>query len=206
MKRTLILLDDHAMIRSGLRGWFEANTDFSIAGEAGTFSEACALIDTVRESECIAVTDLSLSDPDGGGYDVLRYMAENAPAVKAVVFTSFCGGGYLEQAFRYGAKGFVSKNEDNAVLLAAIESVLKGETYIQSNLATAMIAAHDCYNALTKKELAIVELLAKSKTKEQIAQELHISVRTLENYLSNLYDKTYTTNKIELLERLGRRL
>ncbi len=209
MAKKIVFFDDHTMVRQGLSSWFASHSDFSVEGSAGTVEEAISLIDSLSKSsgneKIIIVTDLSFSNEEKSGYDILDYIKKNAPNMLPVVYSSFYGGGYITMACEKGAQAFVSKNSGEGQLLKAVEYILAGKTFIQGDLVNDMLSVRDMYRILTKKELELLENLSENLSREDIAEKMNISVRTVENYLSRIYDKTYTKNTIELLERMGRR-
>ena len=103
-----------------------------------------------------------------------------------------------------GAKGFVSKNADENVLLSALQAIDEGRTYIQAELVSGLLETRDISQTFTKREKIVADALELQKSNAQVAKELGLSEKTVLNYLSSLYDKTGVSNKVQFLEKLGR--
>jgi len=126
--------------------------------------------------------------------------------IPCIAYSSHDSGGFVEHATSaaVGAKGFVSKNADETVLLAALEAVSTGKTYIQAELVTGLLEVRDITQTFTKKEKLVAESLTLYNTNADVAAMLGISEKTVVNYLTILYDKAGVKNKLEFLEKMGR--
>ena len=220
MKKHLILIDDHPLMRVGIKTWFERNSSWTVDYEAGNMEETEYIIEEIKaemsrektKSECyVAIVDLSFKTENENsftlGFDIIKKIKESVPEIKCIVFPYYENAGLIERALsrEVGASGYVSKKADEKTLLFAIENVATGKTFIQQELVPNLLEIKNIYNAFTKKERTVVDGIAKGLSNEEIATSMDISLRTVENYISRLYDKTDTHNKIELLERLGLR-
>ena len=123
--------------------------------------------------------------------------------IPCIAFSCYDLGGFIEHAIsaEIGAKAFVSKNSDETILLAALNSVKNGGTYIQSELVTRLLDVINIKQIFTKKEKLIAEAITQHETNAEIAEKCGISEKTFLNYLSVLYDKTGVNNKTELLKQ-----
>ena len=138
------------------------------------------------------------------GFKIIKMFSQmNIPCI---AFSSYDLGGFIEHAIsaEIGAKAFVSKNSDETILLAALNTVKNGGTYIQSELVTRLLDVINIKQTFTKKEKLIAEAITQHETNAEIAEKCGISEKTLLNYLSILYDKTGVNNKTELLKKLGK--
>ena len=220
MKKHLILIDDHPLMRVGIKNWFERNSSWTVDYEAGSMEETECKIEEIKadmshkkaKSECyVAIVDLSFKTENKNsctlGFDIIKKIKKSIPEIKCIVFSYYENAGLIEKAIsrEVGASGYVSKNADEKTLLFAIENVAAGKTFIQQELVPNLLEIKNIYNAFTKKERTVVDGISKGLSNEEIAASMEISLRTVENYISRLYDKTDTHNKIELLERLGLR-
>lgn len=220
MKKHLIIIDDHPLMRVGIKNWFERNSSWTVDYEAGSMEETECKIEEIKadishkkaKSECyVAIVALSFKTENENscmlGFDIIKKIKKSIPEIKFIVFSYYENAGLIEKAIskEVGASGYVSKNADGKTLLFAIENVAAGKTYIQQELVLNLLEIKNIYNAFTKKERTVVDGIAKGLSNEEIAASMEISLRTVENYISRLYDKTDTHNKIELLERLGLR-
>ena len=184
--------------------------------DAGTLAECDAIVESFKSEkraaqDYIAVVDISFKNNGAGGwpeencgFEIMKNFSQLG--IACVAFSSHDSGGFVERAMsaEIGAKAFVSKNADENVLLAALQAVDEGRTYIQAELVSGLLETRDISQTFTKKERLVADALALQKTNAQVAKELGLSEKTVLNYLSSLYDKTGVSNKIEFLERLGR--
>ena len=216
MIHNVILADDHAFLRNGIKNWIETHSDFSVKAEAGTYTECMNLVESFRSgerdvSDYIAVIDISFKNENSYGkeeemygFEIIRLLSELG--VPCIAFSSHDSGGFVERAMSsaIGAKGYVSKNTDEGILLAALEAVADGRTYIQAELVEGLLEVRDISQTFTKKEKLVADALTVQKTNAEIAEELNLSEKTVLNYITALYDKTGTQNRVQFLEKMGR--
>ena len=195
MKQIRVLIaDDHALVRAGIRALVEKIEGVVVVGEAGTGSEALEL---VRELEA----DLMLLDitmPDGGGFDVLDQVTRKHPEIRIIVLTVHEAGEYAIRALREGAAGFLPKSAASTELEQAIQTVVRGEVYISPETSRKTLLEYgkgatkrDLLATLSPRQREVLRLIAEGRTTKQIAQLLEISVKTVE------------THRAQLMERLG---
>lgn len=217
MACNIILVDDHMMLRGGIKSFLTENSDFSVKFEASSLDDCEKIAKEISGSEnpddspenYVAVVDILFRTQDSDahydenrGFEIIKLFSKIG--IRCIAFSSHDSGGYVEHALELGAKGFVSKNSDERILLEAIKMVANGKTYIQSDLVTNLLEVRDIIQTFTKKEKSILYSLDLHKTNAEMANELGLNEKTFCNYLSVLYDKTGTENKIQLLEKLGR--
>ena len=215
MYQSIILVDDHAVLRNGIKNWIETHSDYKVKYEAGSCSE-CMEIIKKSPSDCIAIVDISFK-PDTSsfsngipvheencGFEIIKQFSDIG--VPCIVFSSHDSGGFVEHAMspQIGAKGFVSKTADENILLAALASVASGKTYIQAELVTGLLEVRDITQTFTKKEKLVADALTLYNTNADVAEKLSISEKTVVNYLTVLYDKAGVENKLQFLEKMGR--
>ena len=178
--------------------------DFSCAGFASNSNEAISKLSSLSESSGlpeILILDLFLGEESG--IDLLRQIGKKFPGIKVLVYSMFAKPGIVSLALENGAKGFVSKSAPESELLNAIEIVLRGENYVQQNLVPPLFTYRSMLDSFTKQEQNIFKLIIERKTKAQIADELNIVSRSLENYLSRIYAKTGCKGHEELIKKFG---
>lgn len=214
MACNVILVDDHAALRGGIKSYLLENSDFQEMLEAGSFPQFEEIKsqfenDSLKPDDFVAVVDISFKSEnqeihheENIGFEIIKIFS--SLGIKCIAFSSHDSGGFIQRALEVGAKGFVSKNAEEKVLLEAIKTVQKGKTYIEADLITNLLEVQNIAMTFTKKEKYIADALSIYKTNPETAKELGISEKTLCNYLTILYDKTGTENKIQLLEKLGR--
>ena len=215
----IILCDDHALLRTGIKSWIETHSKYKVTHEAGTWAECEKIIEAFRASDCrssgspnnhIAVVDISFkaeysaAREENCGFEIIRRFT--ALGVPCIAYSSHDSGGFVEHAVScaVGAKGFVSKNADEEILLAAICAVSDGKTYIQAELVTGLLEVNHITRTFTKKEKLLSDALTIHNTNAEVAAALGITEKTVVNYLTILYDKAGVKNKLEFLEKMGR--
>lgn len=215
MKKTLILIDDHNLMRVGIKDWIQNNSDWKVKFEASSKDEVEKIIPEIAQlkadenNKVCAVVDLSFQNDDGmsakSGFEIIREIKEANSAIKCVVFSSYESAGYIEKALSsaVGASGYVSKNSSEKILLEAIEKVSDGEIYVEQKFFRNLLEIRTLYEAFTKTERKIIDMISENLTNEQIAEKLNIQKRSVENHISHLYDKAGVKGKTELLEKLG---
>ncbi len=190
----VLIADDHALVRAGIRALVEKIEGMLVVGEAGKGGEALEL---VRELQ----PDLMLLDitmPEGGGFEVLEQVTKKFPEIRIIVLTVHEAGEYAIRALREGAAGFLPKSAASTELEQAIQTVVRGEVYISPETSKKTIieigkgtTKRDLLATLSPRQREVLCLIAEGKTTKQIAQLLEISVKTVE------------THRAQLMERLG---
>ncbi|MGI0529299.1 LuxR C-terminal-related transcriptional regulator [Treponema socranskii] len=210
----IILCDDHTLLRSGIKSWIETHSKYKVTHEAGTWAECEKILEAFRAScspnNYIAVVDISFkaeysaAHEENCGFEIIRRFTELG--VPCIAYSSHDSGGFVEHAVSraVGAKGFVSKNADEEILLAAIRAVSDGKTYIQAELVTGLLEVNHITQTFTKKEKLLSDALTIHNTNAEVAAALGITEKTVVNYLTILYDKAGVKNKLEFLEKMGR--
>jgi len=211
----VFLLDDHELVRHGLRTLLEADGDMVVAGEAATATDALARIPEVRPD--VAVLDVRLRD--GNGVEVCREVRSGHPEVACLVLTSFADDEALLAAIMAGASGYVLKDVRGADLVGHIRKVAAGHSLLDPSVAArAMERVHARHaeehaERLTRQEQRILDYIAEGRTNRQIAAAMYLSEKTVKNYVSNLLAKLgmsrrtqaaiYAVRKAEREERGG---
>ncbi|MCU1493618.1 MAG: putative two-component system response transcriptional regulator [Acidimicrobiaceae bacterium] len=188
----VFLLDDHQIVREGIRRVLEADADLVVVGEAGTAAEALARIPPTGPD--VAILDVRL--PDGNGIEVCREIRSRHPEVACIILTSFADDEALAQAVIAGAAGYVLKQIQGNDLVASVRAVASGETLVDDATTRRVLdelrrahAANEGAENLTTREREILELIADGKTNRQIGAELYLAEKTVKNYVSNLLAK-----------------
>lgn len=213
VKTRIFLIDDHALLRAGLRMLLDAEADMVVVGEADQANLAAAEIAETRPD--IVLLDISL--PEESGLDALKILKEAAPESSFIILTMHNDEGYLRIAMSSGASGYVLKQSANTELLAAIRVVRQGGTFLHSNHKSILFENNSLakqpqkddieeYNRLSPREREILQLIAMGYTNRQAAEELFLSEKTIETYKSRLMTKLSLHNRIDLVRfalRLG---
>lgn len=205
MCKTFYIIDDHEMLRVGTSGWLTSNSDWKCCGSAGTHEQAFADFERMAgrgELPLILICDLNFYG-ENTGFDFMSKIHNLYPEVKIIVYSMFFAAGIVQSAVSSGASGYVSKNTSCAELLEGMEKVLAGEVFIQEELQTSLKKYNSFTDALTRREKEVMELLIRRYSNDEIAHELGIKKRAVENYISLIYEKTGVNDRSELLLRYG---
>ncbi len=204
MSLRILIVDDHSVLRAGLRAVLGDETNYEVVGEAGTGEEA--LRAAVALQPDIVLLDLSL--PGMGGIEVMRRMHEKVPRTKVLILTVHEDATLLREALAAGASGYVIKRAVESELLAAIEATQRGDLYVHPSMTRALLEEEQTAptrlrrgdpEALTTRETDVLKLIARGFTNRQIADSLNLSVRTVESHRANIMGKLGLVSRAELV-------
>ena len=188
---TVFLLDDHEVVRRGLRDLLAEEPDISVVGEAGTVASALARVPALRPR--VAVLDVRL--PDGDGVSVCREIHSTLPGTACLMLTSYGDDQALFGAIMAGAAGYVLKQSAGSDLVSAVRTVASGGSMLDSGMTQRVIArmreqpAADPLSALSDQEKRVLELIAEGLTNREIAGRMFLAEKTVKNYVSSLLTK-----------------
>jgi DNA-binding NarL/FixJ family response regulator len=198
----LVIVDDHAIVRQGLRSILEREPDIEVVGEAATAAEALDLVAAARPH--IVLLDLKLSaGSDVAGLALCGQLTACTPAPGVLVVTTFLDQGLVLEAIQQGARGYVLKDVDAVALVAAIRAVRRGESAFDSHSAAMVVqtlhapAAAPVASDLTAREREVLALLARGLSNEAIGRELYISATTAKFHVGNLMRKLSVSRRAE---------
>ena len=190
----VVLVDDHRILRNSLAHEIDAVPNLRVVGEASTGGEAVALCEETRPE--VVIMDLAM--PDMNGMDATEQILRNDPSAHVIALTMHVDPRFARQALSAGAEGYVLKIDAIEELLAAISSVLKGETYLSPRIAGPVVADYvsvlrsgqpDESTALTATERRVVQLISEGRATKEIAIELGSSPKTVATHRSNIFRK-----------------
>ena len=188
----VFLLDDHEIVRQGLRALLESQGDFEVVGEAATAADALTRIPPLRPD--VAVLDVRL--PDGDGVQVCREIRTDEPGIKCLMLTSFADDEALFEAIMAGAAGYVLKQIKGTDIVDAIRRVAAGESLLDPDATRRVLdrirnppEEDERLASLTPQERRILGLITDGLTNRQIAEEMFLAEKTVKNYVSNLLAK-----------------
>jgi two-component system response regulator NreC len=195
----VVIADDHAVVRAGLRMLLDAAEGLHVVAEAGDVPTAMQVIRAHRPG--VAVLDLNM--PGGSGLEAIPLLRESTPETAIVVLTMQDDPGFARQALQGGASGFVLKEAADEELLEAVRLAARGETYLNPRLG-ARLAAQPSTPAgppddLSARELDVLRLIALGHTNTEIAGQLFLSVRTVESHRAHIQQKTRCSTRAELV-------
>lgn len=198
---TTLLVDDHELLRDGLRGLIEDQPDITVVGELGDGAGALELVRKFRPS--VVVLDLQMPGMDG--LEVARQIASEVPSSKILVLSTFHTSGQAIRAFEAGASGYVLKTSIRRELLDGIRTVARGKRFVCAEIAKE-VAAQLFDERLTEREIQLLNLIAEGNQNKQIAWSLDLSENTIKGLLKTLFQKLGArdrTHAVVLASRLG---
>ena len=195
----IVLVDDHAIVRQGLRSILERERDLRIVGEASTADEAMAVVERTRPA--VVLLDLKLSTgADSQCLELCSRLTTRYPSLGVLVLTTFLDDNLVAQAIHRGARGYVIKDVDTTELVRAIRAVVRNESAFDSRSAAAMVRSlrvQPDQPALTERELKVMELLAHGLSNKDIGKQLYISETTVKFHVRNLMRKLNAATRAE---------
>lgn len=205
----LLIVDDHELVRLGLRAAFDEHADIDVVGEAGTTDGAVS--EALRLRPDVILMDLRL--PGGGGVQACREILADHPQTHILFLTSYSNQDSVLAAVFAGARGYLLKEIGSDALVQAIRSSAAGQTIMDPSINQQMLAwiktstasGHfaSSHDALSPQEQRVVTLVADGKTNKEIAAALELSPKTVRNYLANAFDKLQVSRRAELVKRFG---
>ena len=202
-KISVVLVDDHAIVRLGLRTLINDQPDIEVVGEASTAQEALHMVE--QHQPQVVLMDIRL--PGVGGLEATRQISHRFPLVKVVMLTSFADEELVVSAIRAGAVGYLLKEVGNEEVLHGIRLAAQGKSVMDAGTTSRLVARvrasenkeqEDAFRDLSERELEVLNEVAQGKTNLEIAQTLNLSEKTARNYVSALLEKLHLSNRIEL--------
>ncbi|GMR10817.1 MAG: response regulator transcription factor [Anaerolineae bacterium] len=199
----VILADDHAVVRAGIRQFLEAAGDIKVVDEVGDGSSAIASIQRLEPD--VAVLDIQM--PEKSGIEVTRWVRAEAPATGVLILTAYDDDPYILAVLQAGANGYVLKTADSADIVQAVRSVHEGKSALDPEIARKVMAQVSGRNLgspverLTDRELEVLSLAAKGYTNKAIGVQLGISDRTVQGHLAKSFNKLQASSRTEAVMR-----
>jgi two-component system response regulator NreC len=199
----VLIADDHAIVRTGLRALLRSEPDLQLAGEATGGYDAIELVGKTRPD--ILILDLSMPDLDG--IAVTRQLKPQYPDLRILILTVHEDEAMLREAIRVGASGYIVKHAAEAELIAAIETIRRGDLYVDPAMLRVLLVESTkprteqpaSPDPLTPRETDVLKLIVQGYTNRQVGEELGISVRTVEGHRANLLEKLGLRTRVELV-------
>ncbi len=203
----ILIADDHALVRRGLQALIEGESGFDPIGEAADAEETLRLARELQPD--ILLLDISM--PGQGGIEITRQLHQAQPDLRILILTAHEDESLVREAFKAGAMGYIVKRAADAELVNALKSLSQGDLYVHPSMMNALLqtltppppsSVEEPANveALTARELDVLRRLVHGYTNRQIAEELKISVRTVEGHRANLTGKLGLTSRLDLVE------
>ncbi len=206
-KKTLLIVDDHALFRDGLRAIIQGSPRYEVTGEAGSGKAALAAAKKLKPD--LALVDISL--PDQSGLELIGEIKRVSPRTKVMIVSMHSKIDYIAKAFQAGAKGYIVKDSASDKLLQGIDHVLKGDYFMDTSVSQEVVKrlmglqtkeikiTNVAYEALTPREQEVMVLVAEGLSSIDISEKLFISVKTVENHRSSIMKKLDIHSVIEIV-------
>jgi two-component system response regulator NreC len=195
---TIMLADDHPVVRSGLRMLLEAEAGFDVVAEAGDLGETLRNVGAYKPNVLV----LNLSMPGGSSLEAIPRLLDASPSTAIVVLTMHDEPAFAREALRAGALGYVLKEAADTELVEALHAAIGGHRYLNAQLGARLAAESETIagapDHLTDRELQVLKLVALGYTNPEIAHKLYLSVRTVESNRAHIHDKVRHTSQAEL--------
>ena len=204
MAVTVLLADDHPIVRQGLRHLFEEESEINIVGEASDGLQAVQLTEKLKPNVLI----LDIMMPDLNGLEVLRQVKERSPGTTSIVLSMQSADVYVVEALKAGALGYVLKETGPSEMLNALQQVVRGQRYLSPRISERLIdvliqtvekAPADPYQTLTNREREVLQMAAEGLSSSEIGKRLSISPRTAELHRGRMMNKLGLRNQTELI-------
>lgn len=184
---TVLIADDHSIVREGLRLVLEQAKDLEVVGEAATGREAVEKINQLQPR--VAIVDLQM--PEGDGFSVLKEIGETAPDTQVIMLTVHAEEEYVRQAMNLGAAGYVLKEIPKDELLTVVRKVAAGQAFVDSAVTKALLGQlkKAGQQQLSDREKEVLQLAANGMSNKEIATELHISIETVKTHIKHIFEK-----------------
>jgi len=205
-KKTIFIVDDHPLMRKGMAMTLQSELEFDVVGQTETAEEALQQIPGLNPD--VAVIDISL--PGMNGIELIKNLVSHNPDIKILVVSRHDEELYAERAIRAGAKGYLMKLEAGDALVTAVRQILKGQLFLSPEIGNRMIMkmagnkgtqSSDPLELLSDRELEVFELTGRGETTKEIAEKLHVSIKTVESYRARIKDKMDLKSANDLLRR-----
>ena len=204
-KKRILLVDDHPIVRQGIRILLNREADLSVCGEAESAFEALQAIESTQPDA--AIVDLSLKE--SSGLELIKDIRIRCPKLPVLVLSMRDECFYAERVLRAGARGYITKEEGTEKVVDGLRKVLAGEIYLSEKLAAGVMrkmvtgqtgSPENLIDTLTDRELEVLELIGAGLTTRVVAEKLHLSVKTIDSHREHIKEKLRIDNAAELLK------
>ena len=211
-KKTILIVDDHPLVREGLKSTLKPAVGYEVVGQAGNAREAIRIVKHLKPD--LVLLDLAL--PDKSGIDLCREIKNFSPSTRIMMVSMHSKVDYIVRSFQAGATGYMTKESATERLLQGIKSVLSGEYFMDSSVSHSVVKklmqteekemkiTDANYESLTAREQEVMVLLAEGSSPKEIAAKLFISPKTVENHRTNIMSKLGLHNALELVRYAAR--
>jgi DNA-binding NarL/FixJ family response regulator len=204
-KKRILVIDDHPIVRQGLALMLNREADFVVCGEAEDANGAMLVLASARPD--VLIVDISLNGPDG--LDLLKNIRTTHPSLPVLILSMHDESIYAERALRAGANGYIMKQEATEKVLVAVRRILSGEIYVSERIANRLLKHYIAGSStprnssvgdLSDRELEVFRLIGEGQGTRQIAESLHLSIKTVESYQAHIKEKLCLRSARELMQ------
>jgi DNA-binding NarL/FixJ family response regulator len=192
----VLLVDDHPLVRDGLKARLAGLPGLEVVGEAGNASEAFEVVDATQPD--LVLMDVGMKDVNG--IDLTAQLIARHPRLLVLMLSMYDNPEYVHRAMQAGARGYVLKDAPSQDIIDAIETIVAGETYLSASISGRLARAQTPRPVLSLRECEILACLAKGYASKQVAQELGLSIRTVETHRQNIKRKLKLEGQGELIK------
>lgn len=200
-KRRILVVDDHLVVREGLKLIFETEENYEVVGEAENGDKALALIDQLKPD--VILMDLKM--PKMNGLEVIKALNEKNNLVPVIILTTFNDDDLIKEGLSLGAKGYLLKDSTREELIRTVESAIRGEILLQPEISSSIFGSKEkksdsdnlLNTAITERELFVLQAVTRGCTSKEIASDMGISERTVKAHLTNIYSKLKVESRSE---------
>jgi len=207
IRRSIMLVDDHPLVREGVATMIRSTHDLEVSGEAGSASEALQSLDTGVPD--LIMVDLSM--PGVSGLELIKELRNRYPDLRILVLSMHEEGVYAERVLRAGAHGYIMKQAPSLKIIEAVRSVLRGEVYVSPAIASRMLKlfvdgkgakeGRSCVEQLSNRELQVFTCIGNGKSTQEIAGQLSLSAKTIQTYREHIKRKLGLRNATDLVHQ-----
>ena len=210
MKNTLFIVDDHSMLKNGLKMYLEENTNWSVTGTFSSGSECIASLQKIMLENAAGISNKLMPDliiidiqliEGESGFTLVQQLKKQFPQIKIVMYSMYDTWGFILQAKDLGVQGYISKVASDEELVKCLNIVRDGGTYYEKKSESIQNELESILPVLKKQEKIVFELVLQGKSNKQISDSLFISLHTVENYLSYLVKLAGCKNREDLIEK-----
>ena len=198
----VLLADDHAVVRAGIRQFLEHSGRIQVVAEADDGQKACDLIG--KHNPDVVVLDIQM--PEKSGIEVTHWIREHYPAMGVLILTAYDDEPYVRAVLRAGANGYVMKTSTPEEIAHAVEEIYEGKAVLDSSLTQKLMSSlgrgnEESLESLTRREMEVLTLVGKGNTNKAIGLQLNISDRTVQNHLAHIFNKLQASSRTEAVMR-----
>lgn len=198
--KSIILVDDHELMRYGIKNWLEEKSDWKICGDASSISQCMECLKTATPS--IVLVDIDLGKENG--FDLVPLIRQLNPQIKIIMYSMHDESSYIIKAKELEVDGYISKGSNSERFIECLDKVYEGRKYLEPRLNEVQNKIADVQSILSKREFSIFVEMIDNKSNIEISESLHLSKHSVEVYTSIIYDKLFCNNRKELLDKYKR--